>query len=158
MHGRHSTFLTTKEKEHVNSSKTEHEPETKELGTLLKDAARQRRLMVPWQADRQLLAQGGNVLYTIDINVIKLYTNPYILINKMVHDNIQRYYDDFLPVDSRVLTENFNDLCQILDIVKSGDSEAARQELKEAIKVIEGPLMEGMNRVGDLFGAGKTSY
>jgi 5-methyltetrahydrofolate--homocysteine methyltransferase len=35
------------------------------------------------------------------------------------------------------------------------DSEAARQELKEAIKVIEGPLMEGMNRVGDLFGAGK---
>ena len=35
--------------------------------------------------------------------------------------------DDFLQVDSRVLTENFNDLCQILDIVKSGDSEAARQ-------------------------------
>ena len=51
----------------------------------------------------------------------------YILINQMVHDNIQRYYDDFLPVDNRVLTENFNDLCQILDIVKSGDSEAARK-------------------------------
>ena len=28
---------------------------------------------------------------------------------------------------SHVLTENFNDLCQILDIVKSGDCEAARQ-------------------------------
>ncbi|MFH1983868.1 MAG: FadR/GntR family transcriptional regulator [Pseudomonadota bacterium] len=54
--------------------------------------------------------------------------NPiYILINQMVHDNIQRYYDDFLPIDSRVLTENYTDLCQILDIVKSGDSEAARR-------------------------------
>lgn len=51
----------------------------------------------------------------------------YILINQMVHDNIQRYYDDFLPVDNRVLTENFSDLRQILDIVKSGDSEAARK-------------------------------
>jgi 5-methyltetrahydrofolate--homocysteine methyltransferase len=35
------------------------------------------------------------------------------------------------------------------------DTEAARQELKEAINVIEGPLMNGMNRVGDLFGEGK---
>ncbi len=35
------------------------------------------------------------------------------------------------------------------------DTEAARLELKEAIKVIEGPLMSGMNHVGDLFGAGK---
>ncbi len=35
------------------------------------------------------------------------------------------------------------------------DTETARQELKEAIRVIEGPLMDGMNRVGDLFGAGK---
>jgi 5-methyltetrahydrofolate--homocysteine methyltransferase len=35
------------------------------------------------------------------------------------------------------------------------DTEAARQELKQAIQVIEGPLMNGMNRVGDLFGAGK---
>jgi 5-methyltetrahydrofolate--homocysteine methyltransferase len=35
------------------------------------------------------------------------------------------------------------------------DTEAARLEVKEAIKVIEGPLMDGMNRVGDLFGSGK---
>jgi 5-methyltetrahydrofolate--homocysteine methyltransferase len=35
------------------------------------------------------------------------------------------------------------------------DTEAARLELKEAIKVIEGPLMDGMNHVGDLFGEGK---
>jgi len=35
------------------------------------------------------------------------------------------------------------------------DAELARRELNEAIDVIEGPLMDGMNHVGDLFGAGK---
>jgi 5-methyltetrahydrofolate--homocysteine methyltransferase len=35
------------------------------------------------------------------------------------------------------------------------DSEEARQKYDEPIEVIEGPLMDGMNVVGDLFGAGK---
>ncbi|MEJ2541748.1 MAG: methionine synthase, partial [Gemmatimonadota bacterium] len=35
------------------------------------------------------------------------------------------------------------------------DAEAARVELGRALHVIEGPLMDGMNVVGDLFGAGK---
>ena len=35
------------------------------------------------------------------------------------------------------------------------DTEAARQEAARPLHVIEGPLMDGMNRVGDLFGAGK---
>ena len=35
------------------------------------------------------------------------------------------------------------------------DVEAARQGLGRAVEVIEGPLMAGMNVVGDLFGAGK---
>ncbi len=35
------------------------------------------------------------------------------------------------------------------------DAEAARKELKSPLLVIEGPLMDGMNVVGDLFGAGK---
>ncbi|MBN4081635.1 methionine synthase [bacterium AH-315-C07] len=35
------------------------------------------------------------------------------------------------------------------------DTEEARQKLGPAIKVIEGPLMDGMNVVGDLFGSGK---
>jgi len=35
------------------------------------------------------------------------------------------------------------------------DTEAARLEVDHPIKVIEGPLMDGMNVVGDLFGAGK---
>ncbi|MCC6918346.1 MAG: methionine synthase [Alphaproteobacteria bacterium] len=35
------------------------------------------------------------------------------------------------------------------------DTEAARLEAKRPLDVIEGPLMDGMNIVGDLFGAGK---
>lgn len=35
------------------------------------------------------------------------------------------------------------------------DTEAARQESSRPLDVIEGPLMDGMNVVGDLFGAGK---
>ncbi|BBE10367.1 5-methyltetrahydrofolate--homocysteine methyltransferase [Mycoavidus cysteinexigens] len=35
------------------------------------------------------------------------------------------------------------------------DTEEARQQYARPIQVIEGPLMDGMNRVGDLFGAGK---
>ncbi len=35
------------------------------------------------------------------------------------------------------------------------DTEAARQQAERPIHVIEGPLMDGMNVVGDLFGAGK---
>jgi 5-methyltetrahydrofolate--homocysteine methyltransferase len=35
------------------------------------------------------------------------------------------------------------------------DTEAARLESGQALSVIEGPLMDGMNVVGDLFGAGK---
>jgi 5-methyltetrahydrofolate--homocysteine methyltransferase len=35
------------------------------------------------------------------------------------------------------------------------DTEEARQEVERPLEVIEGPLMDGMNVVGDLFGAGK---
>ncbi|MEM0513860.1 methionine synthase [Pseudoalteromonas sp. YIC-827] len=35
------------------------------------------------------------------------------------------------------------------------DTEACRQQFAKPIEVIEGPLMDGMNVVGDLFGAGK---
>jgi len=35
------------------------------------------------------------------------------------------------------------------------DIEEARQQYKNALSIIEGPLMDGMNTVGDLFGSGK---
>jgi len=42
----------------------------------------------------------------------------------------------------------------ITDFIES-DTEEARKEMSMALDVIEGPLMDGMNIVGDLFGSGK---
>jgi len=42
----------------------------------------------------------------------------------------------------------------IVDYIES-DTEEARQKLDRPLSVIEGPLMDGMNVVGDLFGEGK---
>ena len=56
-----------------------------------------------------------------------------------------------LPVEERLrhaLVEG------ILEYIEA-DTEEARQNYERPIQVIEGPLMDGMNRVGDLFGDGK---
>jgi len=42
-----------------------------------------------------------------------------------------------------------------IDDFIEADTEEARQEASRPLDVIEGPLMDGMNTVGDLFGAGK---
>ena len=46
-------------------------------------------------------------------------------------------------------------LVQGIDQFVEEDAEEARQELPRALDVIEGPLMDGMNVVGDLFGDGR---
>jgi len=46
-------------------------------------------------------------------------------------------------------------LVQGLDAWVEEDTEEARQQSSRPLDVIEGPLMDGMNVVGDLFGAGK---
>jgi cobalamin-dependent methionine synthase I len=38
------------------------------------------------------------------------------------------------------------------------DTEEARLKYPKPLDVIEGPLMDGMNIVGDLFGAGKNVF
>jgi DNA-binding FadR family transcriptional regulator len=46
--------------------------------------------------------------------------NPiYIFIHKIIHDNIQTYYDAFLELDEVRLKENFQDLCDIFESVKN---------------------------------------
>ncbi|MBL7104350.1 MAG: methionine synthase [Bacteroidales bacterium] len=42
----------------------------------------------------------------------------------------------------------------IIDYIED-DVEEARQQYSRSIEIIEGPLMDGMNKVGDLFGSGK---
>ncbi len=56
-----------------------------------------------------------------------------------------------LPVRERLV----HALVQGIDQYVEEDAELARQELPRALDVIEGPLMDGMNVVGDLFGSGR---
>jgi len=56
-----------------------------------------------------------------------------------------------LPVQERLSHALVKGITEFID----EDTEAARQELPRPLDVIEGPLMAGMNVVGDLFGAGK---
>ncbi|MCI4567119.1 methionine synthase [Lysobacter sp. CFH 32150] len=55
------------------------------------------------------------------------------------------------PVQSRLTHALVHGIDQYIEV----DTEAARAEATRPLDVIEGPLMAGMNVVGDLFGAGK---
>jgi 5-methyltetrahydrofolate--homocysteine methyltransferase len=55
------------------------------------------------------------------------------------------------PVEERLK----HALIKGIDAHVDADTEEARQKYGRPLKVIEGPLMDGMNVVGDLFGAGK---
>ena len=55
------------------------------------------------------------------------------------------------PVRERLI----HALVQGIDQYVEEDAEQARQELSRALEVIEGPLMDGMNVVGDRFGSGR---
>lgn len=55
------------------------------------------------------------------------------------------------PVKKRLEHSLVNGIIKFIE----DDTEEARQALPSALEVIEGPLMDGMNVVGDLFGEGK---
>ena len=55
------------------------------------------------------------------------------------------------PVGDRLMHALVNGLADFIE----EDTEEARQQFDRPLHVIEGPLMDGMNRVGDLFGDGK---
>ncbi len=56
-----------------------------------------------------------------------------------------------LPVTKRLAHALVNGITDYID----ADTEEARQSMSRPLDVIEGPLMDGMNTVGDLFGSGK---
>src|SRR5579872_471491 len=55
------------------------------------------------------------------------------------------------PVEQRLAHALVHGITDFID----ADTEEARQNAKRPLDVIEGPLMDGMNIVGDLFGSGK---
>ncbi len=55
------------------------------------------------------------------------------------------------PVEERLKHALVKGIVEYID----DDVEEARQKLNSPLEIIEGPLMDGMNHVGDLFGSGK---
>src|SRR5690606_36383456 len=55
------------------------------------------------------------------------------------------------PANERISHALVNGTTEVIE----ADAEEARQQAERPLHVIEGPLMAGMNVVGDLFGSGK---
>ncbi|MEP7238972.1 MAG: vitamin B12 dependent-methionine synthase activation domain-containing protein, partial [Ferruginibacter sp.] len=66
---------------------------------------------------------------------------------EIIKDESWRKY----PVEKRLSHALVNGITDYID----ADTEEARQKYPKPLDVIEGPLMDGMNIVGDLFGSGK---
>lgn len=67
--------------------------------------------------------------------ISQIARNPlYAIILKTIHDNIHRYYDQFLPVAPVLLQENYQDLCDIVAAVEAQDAEQARQVASEHVR------------------------
>ncbi|MGB9437176.1 MAG: FCD domain-containing protein, partial [Desulfobacterales bacterium] len=91
---------------------------------------------------RQLLAQAHecvdqgssqrnaflNLDKQIHMNMAVISGNPiYISVLHSIHDNIHRYYDQFLAIEEHELRDNYQDLCEIIQAVENGQADLARK-------------------------------
>ncbi|MGD9056560.1 MAG: FadR/GntR family transcriptional regulator [Desulfobacterales bacterium] len=71
----------------------------------------------------------------IHMTLAQAAANPiYISVLHSVHDNIHRYYDEFLSMDLRELQENYRDLCDIVNAVEKGQAERARRLARNHVR------------------------
>jgi DNA-binding FadR family transcriptional regulator len=62
----------------------------------------------------------------IHLYFAKITGNPiYITIQKTIHENIRRYYDEFLVMEDPVMQENFKDLEDVVKAMASGNGQKA---------------------------------
>jgi DNA-binding FadR family transcriptional regulator len=63
----------------------------------------------------------------IHMTLARVAENPiYISVLHSVHDNIHRYYDQFLSMEGPELQENYQDLRDLVDVVEKGQVDNAR--------------------------------
>ncbi|MFP4420323.1 MAG: FadR/GntR family transcriptional regulator [Desulfococcaceae bacterium] len=71
----------------------------------------------------------------IHLTLARAAENPlYILIHEMVHENIHRYYEDYLAVDRERMVRNAEDLRAIVSAVREGRVEAARAAARDHVR------------------------
>ena len=70
----------------------------------------------------------------IHMTLARIAENPiYISVLHSVHDNIHRYYDQFLPMDGPELQENYQDLCNLVKAVEKGQADYARRLARDHV-------------------------
>jgi DNA-binding FadR family transcriptional regulator len=57
----------------------------------------------------------------------------YIFLLNIIHENIQSYYDNFLPPDDKIMRENYQDLYNILEAVKQKQVVKAQKLAQEHV-------------------------
>lgn len=75
-------------------------------------------------------AEGVSDFLTVDKDIhlcfARITGNPiYISILKTIHENIRRYYDEFLLMDLPEMDENFRDLEDVIAAMEKGDAQTA---------------------------------
>lgn len=69
------------------------------------------------------------------MTLARIARNPlYAFILQTIHDNIHRYYERFLTAGKEELTENFQDLSDIVDSVEAGDADRAKRLAREHVR------------------------
>jgi DNA-binding FadR family transcriptional regulator len=70
----------------------------------------------------------------IHMTLARVAENPiYISVLHSVHDNIHRYYDQFLSMDRPELQENYQDLHDLVDAVEKGQADNARRLARDHV-------------------------
>ena len=70
----------------------------------------------------------------IHMTLARVAQNPiYISVLHSVHDNIHRYYDQFLSMDAPELQENYQDLRDLVDAVGKGQVDNARRLARDHV-------------------------
>jgi DNA-binding FadR family transcriptional regulator len=71
----------------------------------------------------------------IHMALAEVAANPiYISVLHSVHDNIHRYYDEFLSMNNRELQENYRDLCDLVQAVEKGQVDRARRLARNHVR------------------------
>ncbi len=88
-----------------------------------------------WEAGVEKWPEFVRVDEKLHMFISRIAGNPvYEVILKTVHDNIQIYYDRFLPSGVNELNENYQDLSQLVEAVAEGQVERAVELARDHVR------------------------
>lgn len=69
------------------------------------------------------------------MTLARITGNPlYIFILETVHDNIHRYYDEYLAMNAREISEDYRDLCAIVLAIENRDADEASRVARDHVE------------------------